>query len=207
MKTVIITGGATGIGLAIAEHFLSNKWQVMITWRNAERLAQVKQELGSKYGAELIDFCQADVANEEEVNALHKKTSERFGKVDAVVNNAGIVIWGHVHEMVAADWDSIFNTNVKGTFINMTRSMTMGYGKYGVRVNCVAPGPTNTSMFPQEFKEAFRQNSPLWRIVEPEKIAKAVFFMATDASSAITGETIPVTAGFEISTGQPRMID
>ncbi|WP_297006664.1 SDR family NAD(P)-dependent oxidoreductase [Prevotella sp.] len=207
MKTVIITGGATGIGLAIAEHFLSNKWQVMITWRNAERLAQVKQELGSKYGAELIDFCQADVANEEEVNALHKKTSERFGKVDAVVNNAGIVIWGHVHEMVAADWDSIFNTNVKGTFINMTRSMAMGYGKYGVRVNCVAPGPTNTSMFPQEFKEAFRQNSPLWRIVEPEKIAKAVFFMATDASSAITGETIPVTAGFEISTGQPRMID
>lgn len=207
MKTVVITGGATGIGLAIAEHFLSNKWQVMITWRNAERLAQVKQELGSKYGAELIDFCQADVANEEEVNALHKKTSERFGKVDAVVNNAGIVIWGHVHEMVAADWDSIFNTNVKGTFINMTRSMAMGYGKYGVRVNCVAPGPTNTSMFPQEFKEAFRQNSPLWRIVEPEKIAKAVFFMATDASSAITGETIPVTAGFEISTGQPRMID
>ena len=207
MKTVIITGGATGIGLAIAEHYLSNKWQVMITWRNAERLAQVKQELGSKYGAELIDFCQADVANEEEVNALHKKTSERFGKVDAVVNNAGIVIWGYVHEMVAADWDSIFNTNVKGTFINMTRSMAMGYGKYGVRVNCVAPGPTNTSMFPQEFKEAFRQNSPLWRIVEPEKIAKAVFFMATDASSAITGETIPVTAGFEISTGQPRMID
>lgn len=207
MKTVIITGGATGIGLAIAEHFLSNKWQVMITWRNAERLAQVKQELGSKYGAELIDFCQADVANEEEVNALHKKTSERFGKVDAVVNNAGIVIWGHVHEMVAADWDSIFNTNVKGTFINMTCSMAMGYGKYGVRVNCVAPGPTNTSMFPQEFKEAFRQNSPLWRIVEPEKIAKTVFFMATDASSAITGETIPVTAGFEISTGQPRMID
>lgn len=207
MKTVIITGGAKGIGLAIAEHFLSNKWQVMITWRNAERLAQVKQELGSKYGAELIDFCQADVANEEEVNALHKKTSERFGKVDAVVNNAGIVIWGYVHEMVAADWDSIFNTNVKGTFINMTRSMAMGYGKYGVRVNCVAPGPTNTSMFPQEFKEAFRQNSPLWRIVEPEKIAKAVFFMATDASSAITGETIPVTAGFEISTGLPRMID
>ena len=207
MKTVIITGGATGIGLAIAEHYLSNKWQVMITWRNAERLAQVKQELGSKYGAELIDFCQADVANEEEVNALHKKTSERFGKVDAVVNNAGIVIWGYVHEKVAADWDSIFNTNVKGTFINMTRSMAMGYGKYGVRVNCVAPGPTNTSMFPQEFKEAFRQNSPLWRIVEPEKIAKAVFFMATDASSAITGETIPVTAGFEISTGQPRMID
>ena len=85
----------------------------MITWRNAERLAQVKQELGSKYGAELIDFCQVDVANEEEVNTLHKKTSERFGKVDAVVNNAGIVIWGHVHEMVAADWDSIFNTNVK----------------------------------------------------------------------------------------------
>ena len=95
----------------------------------------------------------------------------------------------------------------KAAIVNMTRSMALSYGKYGIRVNCVVPGPTNTSMFPQELKKVFSKNSPLERIVEPDEIAKAVFFMATDASSATTGETIPVTAGFEISTGQPKMID
>lgn len=66
-------------------------------------------------------------------------------------------------------------------------------------------GTTNTSMFPQEMKEIFSQNSPLNSIVEPEEIAKAVYFMSTDDSSAITGETIPVTAEFELSTGQQNM--
>lgn len=150
--------------------------------------------------------------------------------------------------MKSDDWDSIFNTNVKGTFlvskaflpemmnahkgtivnissvsglagdygmtaynaskaaiVNMTRAMAMDYGKYGIRVNSVAPGPTDTNMFPQEMKGIFSQNSPLNRIVKPEEIAKVVYFMSTDDSSAITGETIPVTAGFELSTGQPNM--
>ena len=250
MKTVVITGGATGIGLAIAECFLSNRWQVMITSRNIDRLTQVKEELSKRYGDDLIDCFQADVSNEADVIGLQKKTNERFGKADVIVNNAGIAVWKHVHEMEVNDWDKIFNTNVRGSFlvskaflpemmeahrgaivhissvsglcgdygmtaynaskaaiVNMTRSMALSYGKYGIRVNCVVPGPTNTSMFPQELKKVFSKNSPLERIVEPDEIAKAVFFMATDASSAITGETIPVTAGFEISTGQPKMID
>lgn len=250
MKTVIITGGATGIGLAIAEYFLQNKWQVMISSRNLKRLMEIKNELGSKYGADLIDCCAADVTNEESVQKLQQATNKRFGTVDAVVNNAGIVIKGYVHEMKADDWDSIFSTNVKGTFlvskaflpemmetrkgtivnissvsglagdygmtaynaskaavVNMTRAMAMDYGKYGIRVNSVAPGPTNTSMFPQDMKATFSKNSPIGRIVEPEEIAKAVYFMSTDLSSAITGETIPVTAGFELSTGQPNMME
>lgn len=54
-------------------------------------------------------------------------------------------------------------------------------------------------------KEIFSQNSPLNSIVEPEEIAKAVYLMSTDDSSAITGETIPVPTEFELSTGQPNM--
>lgn len=250
MNTVVITGGATGIGLAIAECFLKNEWQVMITSRNIERLTEARNTLSEKYGADLIDCCAADVADEESVINLQKATSKRFGTVDAVVNNAGIVIKAFAHEMKAADWDSVFGTNVKGTFlvskvflpemmdarkgaivnissvsglcgdygmtcynaskaavINMTRAMALDYGKYGIRVNNVAPGPTNTSMFPQDMKGAFAKNSPLGRIVEPEEVAKVVYFMSTDDSSAITGETIPVTAGFEISTGQPNMCE
>ena len=249
MKTVVVTGGATGIGLAVAEYFLLNKWQVMIASRNLKRLLEIKNELGSKYGANLVDCYTVDVTNEESVQKLKQVTTQRFGTVDAVVNNAGIVIKGFVHEMKADDWERIFSTNVKGTFliskaflpemmevrkgtivnissvsglagdygmtaynaskaaiVNMTRAMAMDYGKYGIRVNSVAPGPTNTNMFPQEMKAVFSKNSPIGRIVEPEEIAKAVYFMSTDLSSAITGETIPVTAGFELSTGQPNMM-
>lgn len=250
MNTVVITGGATGIGLAIAERFLEKKWQVMITSRNTERLTEAKHFLAGKYDSRLIDCCAADVSDEKSVDNLQKAASERFGTVDAVVNNAGIVIKALAHEMNADDWDSIFNTNVKGAFlvsraflpemmearkgaivniasvsgmfgdygmtaynaskaavINMTRAMALDYGKYGIRVNNVAPGPTDTSMFPQEMKGAFSKNSPLGRIVEPAEVAKVVYFMATEDSSAITGETIPVTAGFEISTGQPNMCE
>ena len=85
MKTVVITGGATGIGLAIAECFLSNRWQVMITSRNIDRLTQVIEELSKRYGDDLIDCFQADVSNEADVIGLQKKTNERFGKADVIV--------------------------------------------------------------------------------------------------------------------------
>lgn len=105
---------------------------------------------------------------------------------------------------LAGDYGMTAYNASKATIVNMTRAMD--YGKYGIRVNNVAPGPTNTSMFPQEMKEIFSQNSPLGRIVEPEEIAKTVYFMSTDDSSPITDETIPITAGFELSTGQQNMM-
>ena len=76
------------------------------------------------------------------------------------------------------------------------------YGKNNIRVNVVAPGPTNTPLFHQD-KQKFAKNSPLNRIVEPEEVAAASYFVASSAGSAITGVAIPVTADFEITTGQP----
>lgn len=61
-----------------------------------------------------------------------------------------------------------------------------------------------TAMFPQTMRAKFSLHSPLQRIVEPNEVAAAVYFMSTDTSSAITGENIPVTTGFEIGTGQPK---
>lgn len=159
-------------------------------------------------------------------------------------------VYAKKFKQCADNWDSIFDTNVKGSFlvskaflpemmearkgaivnitsvsgmfgdygmtaynaskaavINMTCAMALDYGKCGIRVNNVAPCSTDTSTFPQEMKSAFSKNSPLGRIVEPDEVAKVVFFMSTDDSSAITDETIPVTAGFEISTGQPNMCE
>ncbi len=245
MQTVVITGGTSGIGLATADSFLKNGWNTVLIGRNTEKGMQVERQLGKTYSPAQVAFIQADISKSSEVEHVKQITLNKFKTVDAIVNNAGIVIHGEVHETSEEDWDKIFDVDVKGTFlvskaflptmieqdhgsivnissvsgmagdramvaynaakgaiINMTRAMAIDYGKNNIRVNVVAPGPTNTPLFHQD-KQKFAKNSPLNRIVEPEEVAAAIYFVASPAASAITGEVIPVTAGFEISTGQP----
>ena len=245
MQTVVITGGTSGIGLATADVFLKNGWNTVLIGRDAEKGMQVERHLGETYYPAQVAFIQADISKSSEVEHAKQITLNKFKTVDAIVNNAGIVIHGEVHETSEEDWDKIFDVDVKGTFltskaflptmivldhgsivnissvsgmagdramvaynaakgaiINMTRAMAIDYGKNNIRVNVVAPGPTNTPLFHQD-KQKFAKNSPLNRIVEPEEVAAAIYFVASPAASAITGEVIPVTAGFEISTGQP----
>lgn len=245
MQTVVISGGTSGIGLATADIFLKNGWNTVLIGRDTEKGMQVKQQLGETYSPTQVAFIQADISKSSEVEHAKQITLNKFKTVDAIINNAGIVIHGEVHETSEEDWDKIFDVDVKGTFlvskaflptmieqdhgsivnissvsgmagdramvaynaakgaiINMTRAMAIDYGKNNIRVNVVAPGPTNTPLFHQD-KQRFAKNSPLNRIVEPEEVAAAIYFVASPAASAITGEVIPVTAGFEISTGQP----
>jgi meso-butanediol dehydrogenase/(S,S)-butanediol dehydrogenase/diacetyl reductase len=245
MQTVVITGGTSGIGLATADLFLKNGWNAALIGRDAEKGAEVEAQLGQKYSPAQVAFVQADISKAVDVEKAQQTILKKFATVDALVNNAGIVIHGELHETSEQDWDRIFAVDVKGTYlvskaflptminqnhgsivnissvsgmagdramvaynaakgaiINMTRAMAIDYGKNNIRVNVVAPGPTNTPLFHQD-KQKFAQNSPLNRIVEPEDVAAAIYFVASPAASAITGETIPVTAGFEISTGQP----
>lgn len=245
MQTVVITGGTSGIGLATADLFLKNGWNAALIGRDAEKGADVEEQLGQKYSPAQVAFVQADISKAVDVKKAQQTILKKFTTVDALVNNAGIVIHGELHETSEQDWDRIFAVDVKGTYlvskaflptminqnhgsivnissvsgmagdramvaynaakgaiINMTRAMAIDYGKNNIRVNVVAPGPTNTPLFHQD-KQKFAQNSPLNRIVEPEEVAAAIYFVASPAASAITGETIPVTAGFEISTGQP----
>lgn len=245
MQTVVISGGTSGIGLATADIFLKNGWNTVLIGRDTEKGMQVKQQLGETYSPTQVAFIQADISKSSEVEHAKQITLNKFKTVDAIINNAGIVIHGEVHETSEEDWDKIFDVDVKGTFlvskaflptmieqdhgsivnissvsgmagdramvaynaakgaiINMTRAMAIDYGKNNIRVNVVAPGPTNTPLFHQD-KQKFAKNSPLNRIVEPEEVAAAIYFVASPAASAITGEAIPVTAGFEISTGQP----
>ncbi|MEY8442219.1 SDR family oxidoreductase [Lactobacillaceae bacterium 24-114] len=245
MQTVVITGGASGIGLSTSKIFLEHGWSVMIIDRDLENGTKVEKQLGEDYSPTQVKFVQADISKADDVKKAKQITLDQFNTVDALVNNAGIVIHGELHETSEQDWDKIFSVDVKGTYlvskaflptminqnhgsivnissisgmagdramvaynaakgalINMTRAMAIDYGKNNIRVNVVAPGPTNTPLFHQD-KQKFAKNSPLNRIVEPEEVAAAIYFVASATGSAITGEVIPVTAGFEISTGQP----
>lgn len=245
MQTVVITGGASGIGLSTSKIFLEHGWSVMIIDRDLENGTKVEKQLEEDYSPTQVKFVQADISKADDVEKAKQITLDQFNTVDALVNNAGIVIHGELHETSEQDWDKIFSVDVKGTYlvskaflptminqnhgsivnissisgiagdramvaynaakgalINMTRAMAIDYGKNNIRVNVVAPGPTNTPLFHQD-KQKFAKNSPLNRIVEPEEVAAAIYFVASATGSAITGEVIPVTAGFEISTGQP----
>lgn len=245
MQTVVITGGTSGIGLATAKLFLEKGWNTMLVGRDHQKGHDVAKQLSEKYSQNHVAFQQADISKATDVKKVYQATINKFQTVDALVNNAGIVIHGELHETSEQDWDKIFAVDVKGTYlvskaflpimiknnhgsivnissvsgmagdqamvaynaakgaiINMTRAMAIDYGKNNIRVNVVAPGPTATPLFHQD-KQKFTQNSPLNRIVEPEEVAAAIYFVTSPAASAITGETIPVTAGFEISTGQP----
>lgn len=85
--------------------------------------------------------------------------------------------------------------------------MALDYGQYGIRVNNINPGATNTPMFqcnPEEVKAAYRNGSPLKRVAEPEEIANVAYFLISDQASAITGQNVGATMGYGIWTGQPK---
>lgn len=99
------------------------------------------------------------------------------------------------------------NIIITGTGTNLVRSMALDYGQYGIRVNNINPGATNTPMFQgnsEEVKAAYRNGSPLKRIAEPEEIANVAYFLISDQASAITGQNVGASMGYGIWTGQPK---
>lgn len=250
MKTVVITGAASGMGLSATKIFLEHNWNVAMADYNQEQGQQKADELAKKHSTEQVKFFQTDVSDEKSVEKLAKSVADAFDHADALLNNAGVFTGGMLHEVKTADWDRIMNIDVKsiylmakyfvpsmierksgvivntasvsglmgdynmaaynaakGAVVNLVRSMALDYGQYGIRVNNVNPGPTNTPMFqqnPQSVIDEFVEASPMNKLVEPEDVAKTMYFLTTDGAKSITGQNIPVTAGFGVWSSQPK---
>lgn len=249
MKTVIITGAASGMGLCATKKYLSQNWQVIMADYDAKNGQIEADKLAQEFPKTTVKFKQTNVADAKSVAELYQFSQDNFDQIDAVINNAGIFVKGALHEVEESAWDRIMNIDVKsiylmtkafvpdmiknksgvilntasisgilgdynmaaynaakGAVVNMVRAMALDYGQYGIRVNNIAPGPTNTPMFqknPQEVFEKFYTASPLNKVVEPEDIANTMFFLTSDEAKSITGQNIGVTAGFGIYSGQP----
>lgn len=116
-KVVLVTGGSRGIGKAIATDFANNGYDVVINYKNADNEAQkLKSELEKIYNIKALTI-KADVSNENEVKNMIELILSEFGKIDVLVNNAGIAIDKEFEERTVEDWQLTLNTNLIAPFI------------------------------------------------------------------------------------------
>lgn len=239
-KVAVVTGASRGIGMHIARTLSREGASVVVNYANDQTGAdRLVAELSAGNG-KAISF-KADVSKTADVKALFDTTIENFGKVDLLINNAGIAIYKLIKDTTDEDFDRIFDINVRGVFLtsreaatrledggriinlssSVTRMMMPAYGTYsatkaaveqmtrvfarevgqrGITVNSVSPGPTNTELFTagktEETIKRLAGMAALGRIGDPEDIARAVLFLASDEAAWVTAQNIGVNGGF-----------
>ncbi|MCR4944642.1 MAG: 3-oxoacyl-[acyl-carrier-protein] reductase [Clostridium sp.] len=121
-KCAIVTGASRGIGKAVAKKLASQGVNIVLNYRSSEEKAiEVENEL-KEFGVEVLRV-KADISNISEAENLVNKAKERFGKIDIMVNNAGITIDKLIIRMKEEDFDNVINVNLKGVF-NCLKSIT-----------------------------------------------------------------------------------
>lgn len=115
MKTIIITGGARGIGKAIVYELAKSNYNIILNYNSSQKEAeQIKEEL-TKQGCK-VDIYKADITKKEEVQKMIEYTIEKYKKVDVLINNAGISQIKTFAELTEEDWDKMIDTNLKSIF-------------------------------------------------------------------------------------------
>lgn len=239
-KVAIVTGGAQGIGLAIAQRFVGEGARVVIADINAQAGARATAALPR----DACRFVTADVGAATDARRLIAEAAAAFnGEIDILVNNAGILHTADFLDIEEADFDRVLRVNLKGAFlvgqaaarrmvaqakagkppgviINMssinavvaianqvpycvskggldqlTKVMALSLAPHGIRVNAIGPGSILTEILKavasdREAKRRLLSRTPLGRIGAPEEVAAVAVFLASQASSYITGQTI-----------------
>lgn len=247
-KTVIVTGGAMGIGYGIARRFAEAGARIALVDMNAEVGQKKAKRLVEEYHTDVL-FQKVDVSNENDVEEMVRVVEERFGTIDVLVNNAGIFPSKPILEMELALWEKIQAVNMRsvflmcrsaakvmvkqggGTIVNIasidalhpsmvglaaydaskhgvwgfTKNFALEVAQYKIRVNAIAPGGIATEGVAEmnkgvpnmeEVMRQFTAKIPLGRFGEPDDIATAALFLASDAARYMTGSLIVVDGGF-----------
>ena len=249
-KIVLVTGGAAGIGKATAIHFKEEGAKVIICDVNEEAGQDTANLLG-----EGAAFYKVNVVDRQEVQKWIDEVVAKYGRIDVLVNNAGVLRDGRLikfengellGQMSEENFDLVISINLKGVFnctqaaapimagqgggvilnatsivgldgnfgqtnyvatksgvIGMTKVWSRELGRFGIRVNAVAPGFTATEMvvsMPEKILDGMKARTPLKRLGDPRDIANAYLFLASDEASFITGETLRVDGGIVVGT-------
>jgi len=113
-KVMIVSGGASGLGLAAAEKFAKNGYNAVLIDINEEKGKKAEQKIKGM-GVDAV-FCKCDISNKEEVQKAGKITKEKFGRADVLINNAGLEVRGSILQCTEDDWVRLYDINLKGIY-------------------------------------------------------------------------------------------
>ena len=255
-QRALVTGGNSGIGAAVAEGLASAGAKVMINYvANPEMAENLAESIRNNNGI-AITF-QADVSQEDQVQAMFQAMIEEWGSIDILVNNAGLQQDAALVNMTLAQWDKVISVNLTGQFLcaraaareylrrglvpEMSRSvgkiicmssvhdvipwaghvnyaaskggvnmlmktLAQELARHKIRVNSISPGAIKTPInleardTPQEVMDLLKL-IPYGRVGEPEDIAKAAVWLASDESDYVTGSVLYVDGGMTLYPG------
>ncbi|WP_405398979.1 SDR family oxidoreductase [Maribacter sp. Asnod2-G09] len=120
-KVVVITGGSSGLGEATAHYLAEKGAKVVIGARRVEKLEKVASEIKKNGGT--VEILRTDVTNADDVKALIKKAIDSFGKIDVMVNNAGIMPLAPLSALKINEWDSMIDVNIKGVLYGIAAAL------------------------------------------------------------------------------------
>jgi NAD(P)-dependent dehydrogenase (short-subunit alcohol dehydrogenase family) len=236
-RVAVVTGAARGIGDAIVRAL--REWEAQVV---------VLDKLEPREPRDGVRYTSADVTDPASVAAAFETIDAAEGRVDVLVNNAGIQRVGLVGHLAYDDWAAVLGTHLTGMFlcssqavprmidqgsggaivsiastagfvglpgrgpycaakagiVSLTRVLALEGAPVGIRANAVAPGYTRTEMIQQALddgsqrEEWMMERVPLKRLADPAEIARVVRFLASDAASYVTGQTIVADGGWTI---------
>jgi len=237
-KTAIVTGAASGIGRACAQLFAREGAQVFAVDLPGKELAEAHN------GRERIATCEKSVADADAAETIVDGATKRFGKLDILMNNAGVASNALAELMSLSDWDRTFAVNLRAPFLlcqraiphlkasgagriinvasvmaegtglglsaycaskagvaGLTRTLALELGKFAVTANYLLPGAIRTGMTSPlwearpDIADIWANKSALRRLGEPEDLAKAALFLASDDGVFVTGHGLTVDGG------------
>jgi len=245
-KVAIVTGAASGIGRSTATLFAREGARLVLNDIDVRGLEGLMLQMPAERARTIV----GNVADESIARQLAQESISAFGRIDVLVNNAGVHFVKDITEMTVEEWDRLMDINLKSMFLcskhviphmlkqnrgsivnlasissfigqemdgastfaynvtkagalQLTRSLASRYAADGIRVNCVCPGNVETNILkretPAEVAEFWRQASrsePIGRNAQPEEIANAILFLASDESSFVTGAPLIVDGGY-----------
>lgn len=266
-KIAIVTGSGRGIGKAVALRLAEEGANVAVADISAQTAEQTAEEIRALNRRVLP--CSVDIANVAEIQSMVEHAVAEFGRIDILVNAAGVAQTGLFLDLTEAQWDRVHNVNLKGTtfcvqavgrqmirqvpehvseagrpdhsygkivnfssisgrhgratqvpyaaskaaIISVTQSAALAFARYNINVNAVCPGVIPTPMWeqidrdrsrisglaPGQSLKAFIERIPLKRAGSVEEVAGAVAFLCSPDSDYMTGQTLNVDGGFEMT--------